>query len=372
MSKVLFIHGVSEIGGAERELLLMLEQLPKFGYSPVVVAPREGGLASEIARLGLSSRPVPLPAWRKWTSLGQRPMAVRQLRQVVIVEHPALVHVNDIWWVPQTLRALIGTGIPIAAHVRQEIAPMKVKRYELDRANLVFAVSRRIQESLAAGGVPRERLRVLYSGVDLRAVTAHDERALKRQLGLPGTARILGTVANLFPRKGYEIMLRALPIILASVPEAHYVVIGSGDVEYEAALRRMVSQLGLQGQVHFLGHQDSVYAYLAGLDLYVHPALMEGFGIAVLEAMAMRRAVVATHTGGVPEIVDDGVTGILVPSGDAEALAAGVITLLNDPARASTMSHAGWKRANECFSLDRMMTQLTSGYGALVQSVPVS
>jgi glycosyltransferase involved in cell wall biosynthesis len=139
----------------------------------------------------------------------------------------------------------------------------------------------------------------------------------------------------------------------------------------------LVRSLGIDKHVHFAGFQESVYPYLAALTVYVQPALMEGFGIAVLEAMATGKPVVATMAGGLPEIVDNEKTGLLVPPGDPEALATAVLVLLQDPARAAAMGQAGRARA-ALFSVETMMEQLTQVYGAVVgkaepagQRVPV-
>jgi glycosyltransferase involved in cell wall biosynthesis len=370
--KILFVHGAADIGGAERELLRIVDRLPSAGYEPRVACPAEGQLPDELNRRGIPHAAIPVPPWRKLLAFAQRSSSVRRLREVIENDPPTLVHVNDMWWVPQAIRAVQDMGIPVVAHVRQEIEPTKVRQYELERVDLVFAVSRHVQSGLVAGGVLPQRLRVLHSGVEISVSQPHDGIDLRRHLALPAHARVIGTVANLFPRKGLHIMLQALPSIVAAVPEAHYVVIGSGDKEYVTRLQRMVDDHGLQNHVHYLGYQHSINPYLAGFDLYVHPALMEGFGIAVLEAMAMGKPVVATRTGGLPEIVEDGVTGLLVPAGDSAALAVNVLKLLEDPDRALTMGHAGWQRARDQFSWSAMLAELTSGYTQVARSIPVS
>jgi glycosyltransferase involved in cell wall biosynthesis len=314
-----------------------------------------------------------LPPWRKLFAYPKRAAAVRALRQVIITKRPQLLNVNDIWWVPQTLRANAGVGIPIVAHVRQEIDPPKVRRYELNEVDRVFPVSRQIQRSLEAGGVLPARLHVLHSGLDLSAVPVEaDGCDIRRQFGIPVDVPLIGTVANIFPRKGYEVMLRALPTILKALPDLHYLVVGSGHAPYETRLRSLVRDLGVANRVHFAGFQASVYPYLAAMDLYVHPALVEGFGIAVLEAMAMRKPVVATATGGLPEIVQDGETGIVVSPGDPDVLAQSVSRLLQDSARCRQLGEAGRTRVATHFTVETMMDQLVSGYGALLgRGVPV-
>jgi glycosyltransferase involved in cell wall biosynthesis len=367
---VLFIHGITEIGGAERELLVIVDRLPRCGFRPLVVCPGIGPLTEELAQRNVEVRFAPMPPWRKLFAYPKRPAAVRALRDVIAAVHPGLIHVNDIWWVPQTLRAVAGVRVPIIAHVRQEIEPPKVRRYELDKVDLVLPMSRQIRQSLEKGGVLPERLKVLHSGIDLSAVPDHEDgREIRHRFGIPAEALVLGTVANLFARKGYDVMLRALPEIVATFPQVHYLIVGTGDVDYETRLRTMVRDLELESRVHFAGFQESVYPCLAAMDLYVHPALMEGFGIAVLEAMAMRKPVVATTAGGLPEVAQDGDTGILVPPGDPDALARAVLLLLQDPARCRKLGEAGRDRVAALFTVDAMMDNLAAGYRALLGNV---
>jgi glycosyltransferase involved in cell wall biosynthesis len=283
---------------------------------------------------------------------------------------PAMIHVNDIWWVPHTVRAIASrrsNPVPIVAHVRQEIEPAKVRRYWLDRVEAVIAISRQIEQSLIAGGVSVKNVRTVYSGIDLsERQLAHDDQAIRRMIGLPSGAVLLGTVANLFPRKGYEVMLRALPAIVRAVPTVHYVIVGSDDHDYADRLKKLAQELKIADRVHIVGFQDPVQPFLAALDLYVHPALMEGFGVAVVEAMAMGKAVVATTTGGLPEVVAQGETGLLVPPGDAESLSATVVSLLQDRVRREQMGRKGKVCAQERFSLDASVMHMEQLYGEVL------
>ena len=364
---VLFVHGITEIGGAERGLLMFLDHLPELGYSPIVVCPNRGPLVEEIARLGIETRYAPMPPWRKLFAYHKRAGAIRALRAVIGEVRPVLIHVDDIWWVPQSRRAADELRIPILAHVLQEVEPAKVRRYELDCLDRVFPASRQIQRSLEAGGVLPDRLQTLYYGVDLNRVPDHvDGRDIRNRFGIPADALVLGTVANLFARKGYDVMLQAFPTIVATFPNVHYLIVGSGDAAYEESIRSLVKTLGQESHVHFAGFQDSVYPCLAAMDVYVHPARMEGFGIAVLEAMAMRKPVVVTATGGLPEIVQDGETGLLVPPSEQDALAQAVKRLLRDPVLRRKLGDAGRDRVASMFTVDAMMANLVKGYQTLV------
>ena len=360
---ITFVHGIPEIGGAERELLIMLRQLSRGPYAVRVIGPHEGPLIEELRRQGIAVSHADFPPWRKLFAFPRRTAAVRRLREEISAHPCSIVHVNDIWWVPQALRAARGLGTPLVAHVRQEIEPSKVSRYELEQVDQVIAISEQVSRSLKSGGVSPERIRVVYSGIDSPVLPSDlSGQASRSRVGLPSQARVFGTVANLFPRKGYHVLLEALPRVLATVDDAHYVIVGSGDSEYEQQVRAQTQRLKLSDRVHFVGFQSVVWPWLAAMDLYVHPALMEGFGIAVLEAMAMARPVVATAVGGVPEIVINGETGLLVPSGDPDALAAAVITLLTEPEQRAKLGLAGRERVLKTFTIAAMMGQLSETY----------
>ncbi|MCX5722242.1 MAG: glycosyltransferase family 4 protein [Nitrospirae bacterium] len=367
--RILYVHGIGAIGGAERDLIALLKMLDRDKWEPHVVCPGTGPLLGQLQALAVPTHALTLPPWRKLFSFFQRRSAARRLGTLVGQLKPAMIHVNDIWWVPHTLRAVRynPTSLPIVAHVRQEIEPAKVRRYELDRVDAVVAISRQIEQSLIAGGVSVSRVRTLYSGIDLSGnQPTADGQAICQMIGAPNGAVLLGTIANLFPRKGYEVMLRALPAIIRAVPAVHYVIVGSDEGGYADRLKRLAQELKIAEHVHMVGFQDPVQPFLAVLDLYVHPALMEGFGIAVVEAMAMGKAVVATTTGGLPEVVAEGETGLLVPPGDAESLAVTVVSLLEDKVRREQMGRNGMVRAQERFSLAASVMQMEQLYGEVL------
>lgn len=364
--RILYIHGIGAVGGAEHDLLAVLARLDRRAWDPHVLCPPEGPFRALLEQADLAVHPVALVPWRKWFSPFIRWRSVGRLRDLVDRLRPALVHVNDIWWVPHALGALHGSvaSPPVVAHVRQEIEPDKVRRYELDRIDRVVAISEQVAESLKAGGVEAGRLRTVYSGLDFsRPIKATPDRtAVRRRLGVPDSALLLGTAANLFPRKGYDVMFRALPGILAVHPDVHYLLAGTAEPLYAGSLRALAGELGIAERIHMVGFQDPVRPFLAALDLYVHPALMEGFGIALVEAMAAGKAVVATRTGGVPEVVEQGETGLLVAPGDPDRLRDAVIELLGDEPRRARMGAKGFARARERFDLGRTVADLELMY----------
>jgi glycosyltransferase involved in cell wall biosynthesis len=354
-TRILYIHGIGRIGGAERDLLTMLHALDRDRWEPYVACPPETPLSERLANDGIPLRCLSLVAWRKWYAPLIRWRAVRSLRAVVTDLSPALIHVNDIWWVPQTIAAVRGIsrlGRPIVAHVRQEIEPQKAGRYSLGSLDAVIAISKQVEQALIAGGVSAKAVRMIYSGLRFsNEAPPADKAALCRALGLSADAVLVGTVAHLFPRKGYDVMLRALPVIAREIPGVQYLVIGTGEPAYEQKLKSLAAALGVRDRVHFVGFQEDVTPLLSALSLYIHPARMEGFGIAVVEALAAGNAVVASRVGGLPEIVEHGRTGLLVNPDDSDELSAAVLSLLRDERRRKEMGERGAHAARERFDV---------------------
>lgn len=198
----------------------------------------------------------------------------------------------------------------------------------------------------SAPWLPPERVRVIYNGVEL----ARFDGVAPADLGLPAGAVAIGYVGSFEPRKGLPDLADAWPAVAAAVPHAHLVLVGKGT--HDELLR---ARLGHDPRVHFLGHRADVGAVMRALDLLVLPSYVEGAPNVVLEAMAAGRAVVATAVSGTPELVDEGVTGRLVPAGDAAALAAALTEVAGDAGRRAAMGHAGRARVEAQFTIAGML-----------------
>ena len=208
------------------------------------------------------------------------------------------------------------------------------------------------------------RVRVVPNGVaPPRVVPAQDVAAVRERLGIGGGDKLVVTVARLRAEKGIDCLLRASALLPElGVGRVHVVVVGSGPEEPN--LRRLASELGTE-RIHFAGHQDDVVPWLAAADLFVAPSHREAAPLAVLEAMACGRAVVASRVGGLPEAVSDPETGLLVASGDPEALARAIARLLSDDGLRDRMGAAARRSFEESFTIDRM----AEGWAAMYREV---
>lgn len=364
--KILYVHGITEIGGAETDLLAILQDLHRDHFSPSVACPPTGALVERMRDIGIPVIPFSFPAWRKLKDLWRLPFAVRSLAAVLHKEKFDLVHSNDYWWTPMVWLASRISGIPCLVHVRQEIEPRRVKQYWLTKPARLLAICRDIRQAAIHGGVDPHRVQVVYSGLNLSSIGHLPSGRIRARYGLSPGQPVIGAVANLFPRKGYESLLKALAEIRVVIPDIHCIIVGEGDEAYGQSLIALAKELELTAAVTFAGFQREVLAHMADCDVMVLPSLLEGFGMVLLEAMAMAKPVVASRVGGIPEAVEDGVTGVLVPPGNSGELAGALLRLLKDPALRDTMGKAGRKRVETMFSLERTIEELESTYRQLV------
>lgn len=230
----------------------------------------------------------------------------------------------------------------------------------MDRLVVVSkAIERKIREE-GRFGAP---VSLIYNGVDLDrynhqqpCCTLHDEYPI------PETSPIVGVVARLEAEKGHRTLIDAWPAVLAAQPEAWLLIVGEGSERN--SLEAQAHALGISERVVFTGRREDVPAVTAALDVAVLPSYREAQGLSVLEAMALSRPVVASNVGGIPEMVEDGVSGLLVPPGDPEALAGAIVKLLTDHPFADMLAKRGHDLVHDRFCIELMTSQIESLYDA--------
>jgi len=233
------------------------------------------------------------------------------------------------------------------------------------RMDHLVAVSRAIVRKLEDEGRVGAPISLIYNGVDL---ARYNEQAacptLLDEYAIPEGAPIVGVVARLEPEKGHPTLLEAWPAVLAAVPNAHLLMVGEGSqrelLEAQAASLGLLD--GTRPSVTFTGRRDDVPAVTTALDVAVLPSYREAQGLSILEAMALSRPVVASAVGGIPEMIDDGRTGLLVPPRDPGALATSIVRLLEDPVLAGRLGRAGHDLVHERFCVEQMVRAVEAIY----------
>jgi glycosyltransferase involved in cell wall biosynthesis len=363
------------VGGTELQLVELLRLLRGTRWRSRLASLRPPeGLLAEVRALGIAPEIVPLPG-SLWSPAA--PLAIARLAWRLRRERVALLHCHDLYAILVGLPAARLAGTPVIA-ARRDLGHHlgRVHRLALARAlglaTAVLTNSEAVATSIVASEVvSRARIAVVPNCIDL---DRFDARAREAAAPLPeeaARARVVLTVANLsYAAKGHDDLLEAAALARAAVPDLRFLVAGDGPREGE--LRRRARDLGLEGVVLFLGRRGDVPALLARADVVCHPARSEGMPNAVIEAMAAARPIVATTAGGTPELIRDGVHGLLVPPSSPRALAAALRVALSEPARMRRLGEAARRRVARELSPARLGERIDALYGAVAEGYYLS
>ncbi len=366
--RVAYVIDKLHLAGAQVHLLHLLRGLDRRAFEPRVFCLIRGGpVAERIRALGTVVDVLGMGSIYGPRAFRALPRLVRALRGASIV-HTYLVSAN----LYGTLAARLA-GVRAVVTSRRDTGFSRNWRLRLveewlvnPRVERVTAVCPAVaREACRERGLSAERVVTVPNGVDAAAFdpALRPRAEARRRLGLADDERSLGVIAHLSLVKGHADLLAAMARIVAKRPRARLLVVGDGVLRPELETRSRA--LGLGDRVAFTGAREDVATVLAALDVVVVPSHTEGLSNSLLEAMAMARPVVATAVGGNPDAVEAGVSGLLVPPRDPEALAAAVLHLLERPDEARRLGEAARRRVLADFSVDRMV----AGYEALYRSL---
>jgi glycosyltransferase involved in cell wall biosynthesis len=358
---ILHIDPEKHWGGGEVQVLGLTTFLHRNGHQSVVAGDPRGALWSRLGEHGLPRCPLRV---RNHLDL----LAGFRLRRLVqaggyhvVHFHTARAHALSPW-----LR-----GLPVKRVVTRRmdypITPGWLTRLLYDQSvDMVVAISQGVEAALLAGGVPPARMRRVPSGVETTRFlpNEHARQQLRTALGIAPHDIVALTVGALTERKGHGTLFSAASMLQERGVRLRYVVCGEGSLR--PSLEAQVHTLGLQAVVHFPGFSSNVPDYLSAADLFVHVPLWEGLGVAVIEALATGLPVVASRVGGIPELIDDHVTGLLVPPQDAAALAIAIERLVHDPQWAKTLGTTGQAFVQAQFDVSIMAQANESLYNELL------
>jgi L-malate glycosyltransferase len=355
--RILHVDSARGWRGGQNQVLLTAQGMARRGHAVVLACQRGGVLEQRARAAGLDVR-----AQRFHGDLS--PAAVLGLRGLLRRERFDAVQLHDPHALACGVLASRGARVPLVATRRVDF-PLhgRWSRWKYGRAARVVAVSDAIRGVLARDGLAGDRLRVVYEGVADRPPAAGGREALVA-LGVPENAPVVGNVAALTGHKDHDTLLRAARLVLDRAPHARFVVVGEGELRPRVeALHR---ELGLGERCVLAGFRTDLDRLLPAFSIFCLSSQMEGLGTSLLDAMAFARPIVATRAGGIPEAVEDGVTGRVVPPRDPAALARALLELLDDPARQEALGRAGRRRFEERFTADRMVENTLSVYAELL------
>ncbi|MGI6605059.1 MAG: glycosyltransferase family 4 protein [bacterium] len=361
--RVLHIISDLNVGGAGRYLLNLLPGLKAEGVLVQVVCPGGGELERELRERGfepwLLSEGDASFSWR----------AVAEIRRYLAQGSYQVVHTHASLAGRVAARLSGVRGLVLTRHGLGRSDKVSFLRRGVGRVvsgaltDRVIAISEAVAAALVAEGVDYRRIRVIPNGIDVGEFAQASGAGVRLELGV-GNRPVVGMVARLVPEKAPQDFLRAAALVRRSFPEAIFLLVGSGPLEAE--LKRRARELGFGEEFRFLGYRRDVAGVTAALDVAVLSSHQEGLGLVLLEAMAAGKPVVATNVGGIPEVVVPDATGLLVPPGQPEALAAAITRVLSDRGLAAALGSEGQRVAWERFSLDAMAQRTAAVYRELV------
>ena len=369
------LAGSSAYGGGERYLELLCDRLDRARYRVLLICPEPGPFVGRMKEHGVETHLVhlaplfnPLALWRLTRLLARE-------RVTILQTHGARANFYG-----RVAGRLAGVPV-IVSTVHNSLKDYEVRslrrwlytfllRLTLPLVHRIICVSDANRRDLIDECPAAEaKTQTVYNGVDLSAFPSQPDRQKVRQEFGITQGPVLVTIARLTEQKGHRYLLQALPSLIETWPQLCCLFVGEG--ELHDALHRMAIDLGVERVCRFVGVREDIADILAAADLFVLPSLSEGFPFVLLEALAMGCPVVASRVNGVPELIEDHKTGLLVPPRNPLALAKAIRDVLSDPTAASRMGVKGRALVQERFTVDRMVANTTAIFDAAMQDAGV-
>ena len=368
--RILQVIDGMNVGGAEVLLVDLVRRLREAGHRVQVAYSSPGPMAARLAEMN-----VPLTRLPRFARVD--PILLLRLMRLMRREKPDIVHTHLFKSDLHGRLAARWTGAPVVistAHNNDSWAKRTPLGWLYGRtarlADRIIAVSEEVREyQIKYTFVPPEKIVTIDNGVDLRRFEGQDAagRAVRAELGIDPDAPLVGIIGRLTEQKDHATFLQAAAQIRVAGPEARFLIVGDGPLRAE--LVEQARALKLDEAVIFTGLRSDIPALMAALDVLVFSSRWEGLPVTLLEGMAAARPIVSTAVGGVPGVVGDGDSALLVPAGISSVLADAVVRVLRDPALARKLSAAARARVREKYSLDSMLNQTLALYEELWNNV---
>lgn len=378
-ARILYIHHVPLIGGAEVGLFDLVRLLDTRRFEPAVVLPSRGPLSQRFEDLGVPVEIVPLLRFKRSRNpltllryafsllfcVPRLARCIRRQRADIVHSNASTAHIYGGW-------AAWRAGVPCVWHCRDLVRLGRLGKALYQRADRIIAISSAVAASLGPCRSGPDKVTVILNGVDTVKFRPGDEAARqigREKWGIGPDRFVVGMVAQFAPWKAHGLFLEAAARVAVRCPKAFFVVVGEdlfGDhADYKTGLKVAAERLGLRDRLLFTGYEPDMALAIQAMDLLVHPAAREPFGRALVEAMSAGKPVIAADDAGPREIIENGVSGLLVPPGDEEAIAAAVEQVMADSGLAARLGQAARMRVERQFDARECAARIQELYDDL-------
>ena len=367
--RVLMVSSERTWGGGEAQLELLMKGLLADGLRVHLAAPANSEIRRRVRELDAPFHPVAIENGFDLVSAWRLRSVVKRGRFGVVHSHTSHAHSTSFMactTVPKSQRPFQVVSRRVAAPV----ATHWLSRAKYQKgADVFLAVSNCVRDVLADGGVPHDKIRLVHDGIDLSKFDRVGENAyVKTEFGIDaGRTPVVGNVAALAPYKSQVDIIRAAPIVRDRYPRVKFLIVGEGKLREH--LQSLIDEMGLAGTVVLTGFRDDPLEIMSTFACFVLSSYLEGLGTSVMDAQAMGIPVVATDAGGIPDIVEDGVTGLLTPARDPQALARAILRVLDDPHFGQHIANKALARSRG-YDYRRMVYKTLDAYNELAGALP--
>ncbi len=343
--------------GGEQQVLYLSQLLRTHGYDSVMICQPHSELYQRASELGLSVHGLRV---RNDVDV----VAVWKLARYLRREQVDILHIHES---RGHMIGLLASGLnpQMRKVVSRRVVHPPIRnwfsrwKYQLPRVQYL-TVSDAVRQVLLDHGIPGARVRTIHSGIDLKRF----DHVPKTESLFGSGARVVGSVGHLANSKGHQYLLEAAQDLVRDEPKLEVAIVGAGELRQRLEVQAV--ELGIAEHVRFTGFRRDVLSLMQGFEIFVLPSFLEGLGTSILDAMALGKPVVASRAGGIPETVQEGVTGFLVPPCDSAALARAIRHLLKHPELQVQFGKAGRRRVEQAFTAERMAQQTMQVYHQLI------
>ncbi len=360
MLTVLHTESSTGWGGQENRTLQESKELIKRGHRAIILCQPGSGLAKKAGETG-----IPTSVVRMRNNFD--PVAINFVRRLIRKENINIIntHSSKDSWIATIGARLSGRRHAIVRTRHLAIGIKKSLTYTL-LPDKIVTVSEFVRRLFIEQGIQPDKVVTIHSGIDLREFDPlKTDNTLRKETGISSAAPVIVMVAILRFDKGHYYFVHAAKKVLKKFPDAKFLIVGEGP--QRANIEGYINEFGLNGNVLMLGLRGDIPRILASANLYVIPSLREGMGQSTMEAMSMGLPVIASNVGGLPELVIDNQTGILIPPKDISALAEAIIELLSDKEKSERLARCAQQSIKDNYAIEKTVDRTLNLYAELLQ-----